>query len=94
MQPPPSDVDEKLRALSEKIDALKPKEIPEHSGHHRAEGAALRQVSDFSAATLVGSALGYGVDAWWNTAPWGLIIGLFLGVAAGARRMLQNEQKG
>lgn len=94
MQPTPPDAEAKLRALSAKIDAMKPKDVPENSGHHRAEGAALRQVSDFSAATLVGSALGYGVDAWWNTAPWGLIIGLFLGVAAGARRMLQNEQKG
>ena len=27
--------------------------------------------------------IGYAVDRWWGSAPWGLVIGLFLGVVVG-----------
>jgi ATP synthase protein I len=38
--------------------------------------------------TLVGGILvlggiGYAVDKWWGTAPWGLVIGLVLGIVVG-----------
>lgn len=89
----PSDFDEKAKALAEKIRTLKGEENEDQTGgEHRGDSQALRLISDFSANTLVGCALGYGVDAWLETAPWALIVGLFLGVAAGTRRMLQQEK--
>ena len=87
---PPDSAEEALAKLTAKIDELKPAPQSE-SANHRAEGQALRIVSDFSAATLVGAGLGYGVDYLFHCAPWGLVAGLFLGCAAGARRMLQVE---
>jgi F0F1-type ATP synthase assembly protein I len=38
--------------------------------------------------TLIGAILllggiGYAVDVWWNTAPWGLLAGLLLGLVVG-----------
>ena len=84
-----------LQQLSAKIDAMRQESsVRESEGKHKGESQALRLVSDFSAATLVGCGIGYGFDAWLASEPWGLIIGLFLGVAAGTRRMLQHEHKG
>jgi ATP synthase protein I len=34
-------------------------------------------------AIIVLGAIGYAVDAWRGTSPWGLIIGLMLGIAVG-----------
>ena len=45
--------------------------------------------------TLVGGILllggiGYAVDAWQGTAPWGLLIGLFLGMAVGFWELIKT----
>lgn len=39
------------------------------------------------------AALGYGVDVWQHTSPWGLLVGLLIGTAAGTRMMLQEEAR-
>lgn len=38
-------------------------------------------------ATLVGTGLGYLVDYWLDSSPWGMIGGLLLGAAAGFRNV-------
>jgi ATP synthase protein I len=35
------------------------------------------------ATTVLGAGLGYGLDRWLNTGPWFVIVGVFLGGAAG-----------
>ncbi len=50
---------------------------------------ASRAAIDFASASAVGSALGFGVDYLAHTSPWGLVVGLMLGVAAGFRMMLR-----
>lgn len=93
MSSKPPEFDEKARNLAARIRSLtKANDDDSRGGSHRADSQALRLVSDFSAATLVGCGLGYGVDAWLESGPWGLIIGLFIGVAAGTRRMLMQEK--
>jgi len=70
---------ERLESLSQKLDAKRQKEEAEisHASNSRmAEG--LKYASEFSAAVLVGAALGYGADKGLNTSPWGLFIGLIL----------------
>lgn len=52
-----------------------------------------RAALDFVSATTVGTLLGYGVDAWQNTLPWGMLVGLFIGTAAGLKMVLQNEAR-
>ncbi|MGE0739917.1 MAG: AtpZ/AtpI family protein [Hyphomonadaceae bacterium] len=44
---------------------------------------ALRFGGEFGAAVIVGALLGYGVDYFLHSQPWGLVIGLGLGFAAG-----------
>ena len=44
--------------------------------------------------TLVGGILllggiGYAVDRWWGTAPWGLVIGLALGIVVGFYELIR-----
>lgn len=48
-----------------------------------ATGKALRAATDLVAALCVGGFLGYGIDRWLGTKPWGMILFFFLGFAAG-----------
>jgi F0F1-type ATP synthase assembly protein I len=48
----------------------------------RAGPAAAASYSLIGAILLLGG-LGYGCDRWFGTAPWGLVIGLVLGVVTG-----------
>ena len=45
--------------------------------------------------TLVGGILllggiGYAVDRWWSTSPWGLVIGLVLGIVVGFYELIRT----
>lgn len=46
-------------------------------------GFALRLGTEFISGILVGLLMGYAIDQIWNTQPWGLIIMMILGSAAG-----------
>jgi ATP synthase protein I len=92
MDHPTHDPHDALKKLGETLDGLTPKPAPSEEPIGRAEGKAIRLVSDFAGAALAGSALGYGVDHWCETGPWGIIAGLVLGVIAGTRRLLREER--
>jgi ATP synthase protein I len=49
----------------------------------------LRMASEFASAILVGGLLGYGVDFLVKTTPWGLMVGLALGFAAGTVNLVR-----
>ena len=72
---------EKVRALSPE-----PKEAPQ-PGANSANAAI-----DFGSGVAVGGLLGFGFDRWQHTLPWGLLIGLAIGAAAGIRLMFQVEK--
>lgn len=59
-----------------------------------AMGQGLKYASEFTAATLVGAVLGYGADRFLGTAPWGLLVGLFLGFSAGVRNIIRAAREG
>jgi F0F1-type ATP synthase assembly protein I len=44
-------------------------------------------------AVLVLGALGYGFDRWQGTSPWGLVAGLFLGMAVGFYELINYTRK-
>jgi F0F1-type ATP synthase assembly protein I len=81
-----------LETLTKQLEAvkkLKPEAVPEA----KLPGDAARAAIDFASATAVGILLGYGVDAWQETSPWGLLVGLLIGSTAGLRLMFQEEAR-
>lgn len=56
----------------------------------RGYGLALRLGADFVAGVAVGAALGWGFDRLFGTMPWGLMIFLLLGFAAGVLSLLRT----
>jgi ATP synthase protein I len=52
-------------------------------------GRAFRLASEFVAAILVGLGLGWGVDTLFGTTPWGIIVLLLLGFAAGVLNVVR-----
>ena len=52
-------------------------------------GRAFRLASEFVAAVIVGAGLGWGADTLFGTAPWGMIILLLLGFAAGVVNVIR-----
>lgn len=55
-----------------------------------AAGLALRFGGEFGAAIIVGALLGFGVDYFLPTDPWGLVIGLVLGFVAGVVNVVRT----
>lgn len=53
---------------------------------------AMRFGGEFGAAIIVGALLGYGVDHFVHTSPWGLVAGLGLGFAAGVVNVVRVAQ--
>jgi ATP synthase protein I len=53
-------------------------------------GMALRLGADFVAGVVVGAAIGFGFDALLGTSPWGLIVFLLLGFAAGILSVMRT----
>ncbi|MEZ5782255.1 MAG: AtpZ/AtpI family protein [Rhizobiaceae bacterium] len=65
------------------------KDGPDSSGK-TGIGAALKLSSEFIAGILVGVGLGWMIDYWAGTSPWGLIIFLFLGFGAGVLNVMRS----
>ncbi|MEZ5897690.1 MAG: AtpZ/AtpI family protein [Parvularculaceae bacterium] len=79
-----------LEEFSKRLDAVRgasnPKESAE-SGRNAAMGKGFRLASELLAAMIVGPVLGLGVDKLADTAPWGLLLGIFVGFAAGVKNV-------
>ena len=84
----------RLRDLDRQLDERRAKdkasspvaEESEQSGY----ALALRLGADFVAGVILGAALGWGVDRLFGTAPWGLVVFLFFGFAAGTLTALRS----
>lgn len=53
-------------------------------------GQALKLSSEFIAGVVVGAGLGWIIDRWLGTSPWGLIVFLLLGFGAGVLNVLRS----
>jgi ATP synthase protein I len=67
---------------------------------YRAAAPWLNAVWQFTGSALFGVAVGYGLDRWWGTQPWALIIGGLVGSGVGfyafirsATRLLDEQSK-
>jgi len=57
-------------------------------------GQAVRIGTELLAALIVGGGLGWGVDVYLlESTPWGVVVGLILGVAAGIRSAYRSVQR-
>jgi ATP synthase protein I len=82
-----------LDKLQAKIDKIKKPDSSDSTASSYADmSEAIRLVVDLAAGVLVGLGFGYLIDYWLISAPWGVIIGLFLGVAVGVKNMMRNAK--
>ena len=84
----------RLRDLDRRLDesrAARRTDAPLVTGAPRQGlGLALRLGADFVAGVVVGAALGWGIDRLFGTSPWGLIVFLLLGFAAGVLSVMRT----
>ena len=76
---------EKTRAADEKAAAKRAVEPP-----RQGFAMAMRLGADFVAGVVVGAAIGWGIDRLFGTSPWGLIVFLLMGFAAGILSVLRS----
>lgn len=72
------------RAIDEEKNARKPSDT-------KGMGLGLKLGSEFLSAVLVGAAIGWFIDSFLNTTPFGLIVFLMLGFAAGVKNVIQSS---
>ncbi len=53
------------------------------NGFRHGFGYATRMVTEMTVATFLGAVMGYAVDHYFGTGPWGLAVGVIFGGAAG-----------
>ena len=87
------DLDDRLKQLESRLSERRRSEEEKEAAQARKGtsgwGNALRLSSEFIAAVLVGAALGWALDHWVGTTPWGLIVFLLLGFAAGVVNVMR-----
>jgi ATP synthase protein I len=86
---PPEDA---LGELRRRVDAARGRGASAEGPPPSAASLALRFGGEFGAAILVGSLIGFGLDQLLHTNPWGLVIGLGLGFAAGVMNVVRVAQ--
>lgn len=80
-------------ALAQKKAAEKPDNDDANTGSAAGFAAAMKLSSEFIAGVVVGAALGWFIDRFAGTSPWGLIVFLLLGFAAGVLNVLRSAGK-
>jgi ATP synthase protein I len=90
----PDDDRKRLDALARDLEELRKrrreKRKPRENPHAAASHLVMRLLTDLAAGLIAGVLLGWGIDRWLNTAPWGIVVGSLLGLAAGVRNVLRT----
>ncbi len=83
---------ERLRALSDRIEAAKraADPAPEGESHHSLANTAWRMVVELVAGLAIGFGIGYGLDTLLGTMPLFLIVFILFGLAAGIKVMMRT----
>lgn len=89
-----NELSERLRDLDRELDhrraSREAEARPDAAPPARGYGVALRMGADFVAGVVVGGAIGWGFDRLFGTSPWGLMIFVLLGFAAGILTLLRT----
>ena len=90
--------DQKLKDLQAQIDALKQKTAPTKGDGTTADSrnmsVGMRAGTELVGAIGGAALIGYGLDRWLGTKPWGLIILLILGIFTGFMNVWKTTQGG
>ncbi len=82
----------RLERLGESLEARRTAEEAEKSrGRSSGFGRATKIASEFVAGVIVGGGIGWAIDRGLGTAPWGMILFVLLGFAAGVLNVLRAE---
>jgi len=87
------DLDRRRRELDAALTARRPAVSEKErsgTGGMAGVGSALRMSSEFIAGIVVGAALGWAIDYYAGTSPFGLVVFLLLGFAAGVVNALRS----
>lgn len=92
---PEDDLSERRDRLNRSLDERRREHDDVHNGKARSGDAkgfamAMRLSTEFVAGVLVGGGLGWFLDQWLGTSPWGLIVLLLLGFVAGVLNVLRS----
>jgi ATP synthase protein I len=89
-----AELSRRLRDLDRQLDVRRAKDKGPSSVDTESKnpgyGLALRLGADFVAGVILGAALGWGVDRLFGTGPWGLMVFLLLGFAAGILTVMRS----
>lgn len=80
---------DKLGAALEQARGKSPQGQRKETSSSAGYGQAMRLSSEFIAGILVGAGVGWGIDYLAGTSPWGLIVFLMLGFAAGVLNVMR-----
>ncbi|MEE9313585.1 MAG: AtpZ/AtpI family protein [Rhizobiaceae bacterium] len=72
-----------------KLQQVEDPDSPENVHNRAGLAQAFRLSSEFIAGVVVGAGIGYGIDTFFGTSPWGLIIFLLLGFGAAVLNVLR-----
>ncbi len=95
---PPADeaaLSERLQRLGERLGQHQPDRLSENepgqgaTSDPSAFARGFRLSTEFVAGILVGAAIGWLIDRWVGTSPWGMIVFLLLGFAAGVLNLMR-----
>ena len=95
-----SDLSARLRQLETQLDRkrdaapARERRFEESSSGPSALGRAFRMSTEFVAGIIAGGGLGWLLDRWLGTSPWGLIVFLMLGFAAGTFNVVRAAGAG
>lgn len=92
---PPETPNAALEQMAKDIEAAKAQRAPKASRAADYSGIAVgyRMSAEFVAAIAVGAVFGYGVDWLARTSPFGLMLGLGFGFAAGVVTLLRSARR-
>ncbi len=84
-----------LNDLGARLNAAKAKyeAVPEVKDDGSMLGQAWRMSTELVVSVIVGLGLGYGIDVIFGSKPWGILIGLCFGFAAGIMTVLRTSAK-
>jgi ATP synthase protein I len=79
-------------ALARRIAAARAAEASKRDGIKREESRGWSVAAEFVGAMLVGGFIGWVIDRWAGTGPWGMIVLLLLGFVTGLRSVLRQQK--
>ena len=83
------DRSEELRILGEKLKSAKAASEPEIDENASGWAVGVNYASAFVGSVVVAGGIGYSVDYFAGTKPWGLMAGIIIGFIAGTRSIVQ-----